>query len=172
MAQVAWLGPIWVLLGAIVFISGLRAAGSTRAMRTGRFALALLYIGAGAVVNLGFLLSGADYADFGDGSYIPFVRDTWASLVVPNVVFFISLLIAFETAVGVLALRGGRSTQLGLIGAIGFHIALLSFGWGFYIWSVPMLVALALLLRAEQRSTSGFSSRRTFVATTASVATQ
>ena len=49
-----------------------------------------------------------------------------------------------------LVLVGGRWTELGLVGTIVFHIALLSFGWGFYLWSVPMLVALTLLLRAQR----------------------
>ncbi len=52
---------------------------------------------------------------------------------------------------GLLVLSGGRRAQLGLVGAIGFVIALLSFGWIFYAWSIPMLVAFVLLLRAEHR---------------------
>ena len=44
-----------------------------------------------------FLATGEDYGDFADGAYIPLVRDTWQSLVVPNHHIFISLLIAFET---------------------------------------------------------------------------
>jgi hypothetical protein len=83
------------------------------------------------------------------------VRDTWRTLVVPNHVLFISILIVYEAAVGLLVLSGGRRAEVGLIGAIGFHIALLSFGgWGFYLWSIPMLVALSLLLRAQHRHTS------------------
>ena len=86
-----------------------------------------------------------------DGAYIPFVRETWRSLVVPNHGLFISLLIVFETAVGLLVLSGGKRTQLGLAAAIAFHIALLAFGWGFYLWSMPMIGALVLLLRAERQ---------------------
>jgi hypothetical protein len=82
------------------------------------------------------------------------VRDTWRSLVVPNHVLFISILVVFELAVGVLVLSGGHRSQYGLLGAIAFHVLLLSFGWGFYLWSIPMLVALALLLRAQRRSRS------------------
>ena len=52
---------------------------------------------------------------------------------------------------GLLVLSGGRRAQLGLVGAIGFVIALLPFGWIFYAWSIPMLVAFVLLLRAEHR---------------------
>jgi hypothetical protein len=45
--------------------------------------------------------------------------------VAPNQLLFIGLLVAFEAVVGVLILSGGRRTQLGLLGAIGFHAALL-----------------------------------------------
>ena len=147
---------VWLILGGITFAAAVRAARSPRARRAGRLAVGVLYIGAGALVNAAFLARGDDYEKFADGSYIHYVRDTWRSLVVPNHDVFISTLIVYELAVGVLVLSGGRRTQLGLVGALGFHVALLSFGWGFYLWSLPMLVALALLLRAERQSaTSG-----------------
>ena len=66
--------------------------------------------------------------------------------------FFISLLVIFEAAVGVLILSGGRRTQLGLIGAIGFHVALWLFGWGVPTYALIMVPALILLLRAERRA--------------------
>ena len=51
---------------------------------------------------------------------------------------------------GLLALRGGRWTQWALAAAIAFHVGLLSFGWGFYLWSIPMISAFVLLLRAAR----------------------
>jgi hypothetical protein len=71
-------------------------------------------------------------------------------LVVPQHVFFSALLVLFE-AVGVLVLSGGRTRQTGLVAAIGFHVALVSFGWWYYLWSVPMVAAPSRLLRAERR---------------------
>lgn len=142
----------WVVLGVVVVWAGVRSRADLGALRVGRYALAALYLGAGALVNAVFVLRGDDYADFASGSYLPFVRDTWESLVVPNHHFFIGvLLVGFEAAVGVLALLGGRRAVLALVGAIGFHVALLSFGWGFFLWSVPMLVGLSLLLSAQLR---------------------
>ena len=142
----------WVLLGVVVVWAGVRSRTDLRALRVGRLALGALFLGAGALVNAFFVLRGDDYADFASGSYLPFVRDTWASLVVPNHTLFLGvLLVAFEAAVGVLALLGGRRAVLALIGAIGFHVALLSFGWGFYLWSLPMLAGLVLLLKAQRR---------------------
>jgi hypothetical protein len=71
--------------------------------------------------------------------------------VAPHQGIFITLLIVFEAAVGVLILSGGRRTHVGLVGAIGMHVGLLAFGWTMSLWSVLMLVALGLLLRAERR---------------------
>ena len=142
---------IWVGCAVVIISAALKAHRSERAARTGRIGVAVLFLAAGALVNAVFLVTGNDYAKFADGSYIPFVRDTWRSLVVPNHHFFISLLVAFEAAVGVLVLSAGKRAQLGLAAAIAFHVALLSFGWGFYLWSVPMIGALSLLLGAERR---------------------
>jgi hypothetical protein len=143
---------VWVSCAAVIVASAIVCRRRPRALVVARAAMATLFIGAGAAVNAFFLLRGDDYSEFADGSYVAFVRDTWRSLVVPNHDVFISVLIAFELAVGILVLLGGRSTRVAYVAAIGFHIALLSFGWGFYLWSIPMLVALVTLLLAEGRS--------------------
>jgi DNA-binding transcriptional LysR family regulator len=85
-----------------------------------------LFVAGGALFNTLKFASGGDYASFADDSYVAFVADTWRSLVAPNLYVFIPLLIAFEVAVGVLLLTGGRRTQLALVGAIGFHLGLFS----------------------------------------------
>ena len=140
---------VWVGSGAAVVVTALRSRHDRRALGAARRSVAVLYLGAGAIVNALMLASGEDYEDFADASSIAFVRHTWRSLVVPNHHFFISALIAFEAAVGLLALAGGRRTQLALVAAMAFHVALLVFGWGFAAWSVPMLAALGTLLRSE-----------------------
>lgn len=148
----ALLASAWLLLGLTVVVAALRARHHPRARLLGRGATALLYIPAGAVVNSAFLLAGTDYSGFAAGSPSPFVRETWESLVVPHHDVFIGLLVAFELAVGVLVLVGGRATQVALLAAIGFHVALMSFGVGFWLWSVPMVAGFTLLLRAERRA--------------------
>jgi hypothetical protein len=105
----------------------------------------------GALVNAVFLATGEDDADFADAAHILFVRDTWSDLVVPNHYVFISALIIFEAVVGVLTLAGGKRAQVGLAAAMAFHDALLSFGWGFYVWSIPVIGSLSLLLRARRQ---------------------
>lgn len=145
---------IWVVCGVAVVVAAVRSRTRTAALRLGRRAMAALYLGAGAGVNALMLGRGDDYATFADGSYLPFVRDTWRSLVAPNHHAFISVLIAFELAVGVLVLLGGTRTQVAYGAAIAFHVALLTFGWGFYLWSLPMLAAMTTLLRHERRPTA------------------
>lgn len=147
MLQLAWLG-----FGLVILVASLFAYRSRRALLIGRVALAALYLVAGAAVNFVFLVRGDDYSAFADGSYIPFVRETWRAVVAPQQMIFISLLILFEAAVGVLLLVGGRWAQLGLVSAMGFHVALVTFGWWYYLWSITMLVAMVLLLRAQRRA--------------------
>lgn len=113
-------------------------------------AVSALWVLAGAAVNALFLARGDDYSGFADGASTSFVRDTWESVVVPHHVLFIGLLIAFEAAVGALVLVEGRVRQTALVPLIGFNVALVSFGWGFLLWSVPMVVALSLLWRADR----------------------
>jgi hypothetical protein len=141
---------VWVTLTVTIFVSALLAGRSRMAMYVGRAAIAALWIGAGALFNALNLATGASYKGFADSSYIPFVRDTWRSVVGAHQFIFIPLLVAFEASVGILVLSGGRRTQLGLVGVMGFVIALLSFGWAYYAFSIPMLVAFVLLLRAER----------------------
>lgn len=141
---------IWVACAVVIVTAAARAGHHPSALVTGRRALAVLYLGAGAAVNAFFLARGDDYERFADGAYVSYVRRMWRSLVVPDHHLFIGALIAFEAAVGVLALIGGRRTQLAYALAIAFHVALLSFGWGFYLWSLPMIAALATLLHAER----------------------
>jgi len=142
---------VWLACAVVIITAALRAKANKQAAKTGRIAVAVLYLAAGALVNAALLAAGEHYADFADASYIPFVRDTWRDVVVPNHYLFIAMLIGFEAAVGVLVLHGGRRAQLGFVAAIAFHVALLSFGWGFYLWSIPMIGALGLLLRAERQ---------------------
>jgi hypothetical protein len=146
---------LWASLGVATIVAAIRSRHGEQAVLAGRVILSALFVGAGALVNLALLLGGEDYADFAEGSFIPFVRETWASLVVPNVGIFIPILIAFETFVGITVLMGRRWTQAALVAAIGFHVALMAFGVGFFIWSVPMIAALATLLRRELRAESG-----------------
>jgi hypothetical protein len=146
---IGWVLPVvWAGLGAVIVTCSLRAARSRRAYAIGVSAVSVLWVVAGAAANAFFLARGADYSGFADGASTSFVRQTWESLVVPHHGLFIGLLIGFEAIAGALVLVGGAVRQWTLVVLIGFTVALVSFGWGFLIWSVPMVVALSLLWRA------------------------
>ncbi|HEX5191079.1 MAG TPA: hypothetical protein VFW16_16175 [Streptosporangiaceae bacterium] len=90
------------------------------------------------------------YDSFAKGSWWPFVTHAWHSVFVPNVGYFIALLIAFEAAVGLLILSR-RYRRIGIAAAIAFNAALILFGWGFCIWSVPAIALLAWFWHLESR---------------------
>jgi hypothetical protein len=139
---------IWATLGVVILVSAVGARRSAVALQVGLIAVAALFVLAGALVNAAYLARGDDYATFAGGAQLAFVRDTWAALVVPHHHLFIGLLVAFEATVGVLVLLGRRARRLGLAAAIAFHALLVPFGWGFALWSAPMVLALVLLWRA------------------------
>jgi hypothetical protein len=99
------------------------------------------------------LAYGDTYAGFADEAHFGWVTSAWRAVVVPNHYLFIGLLVAFEAVVGVLILSGGRRTQLGLVAALGFHLALWLFSWMITIYSLVMVPVLVLLLLAERRAT-------------------
>ena len=151
----------WLVLGGVTFVAALRAGSSPRAMYVGRAALGVLFIVFGAMVNAIYLIAQPEYyASFADASPFPFVTDTWNTLVLPHQNFFITALIIFEATMGVLILSGGRRTQLGLVGLIGFHVGQLAFGGVLWPWAAVMLTALVLLLRAERKAAPGLAARR------------
>ena len=146
---------LWVIIEATILGAAVWAWRSRRAMHVGRIAAGALFLVGGALFNALNLATGGDYGDFADGSYIPFVRDMWESLVASRQWFFIPLLVVFEAAVGVLLFSGGRKTQLGYVAAIAFHVALMLFGWIFYPASIAMILSFGLLLRAERKWAAG-----------------
>jgi hypothetical protein len=147
--RIGWVLPVvWAGLGAVIVTCSLRAARSRRAYLTGVSAVSVLWVVAGAAVNALFLARGDDYSGFANGASTSFVREPWQSVVVPHHDLFIGLLIGFEAVAGALVLVEGAVRQWTLVVLIAFTVALVSFGWGFLIWSVPMVVALSLLWRA------------------------
>ncbi|MGZ8738347.1 MAG: hypothetical protein ACXWW7_14375 [Nocardioides sp.] len=141
----------WLVLGVVIVVGALRAERSQAAFRVAIASVAALFIGAGAVVNAAFLLAGRSYSGFADASSFEFVTSTWQSLVVPHEGFFITLLVVFEASMGVLVLLGGRGRRVALLTLSAFLVALLAFSWWYAAWSVPMVTAFLLLLRADRK---------------------
>jgi len=149
-----WLLPVtWATLGTTIVVSGVRARRSDRALALGIAAVSVLWLLGGAAANAAMLVDGTTYTGFADGSAIPFVTDTWESLVVPHHHVFIGLLIAGEALAGLLVLVAGRVRQVVLLALVAFNATLVVFGWGFAIWAVPVVTGLVLLFRAERSTT-------------------
>jgi hypothetical protein len=160
MEENIWVQIFWVVCVATAIVASVLAIWRPRARYVGRVAVGVLMLLGGAVFNAVNLALG-DYAGFADQAHFGWVTDTWRAVVAPNQYLFIGLLVAFEAVVGVLILSGGRRTQLGLVGAIGFHLALWLFGWFVTIYSLIMLPTLLLLLRAERHAAGPPASRST-----------
>ncbi|HEU4422276.1 MAG TPA: hypothetical protein VFR67_07005 [Pilimelia sp.] len=142
---------LWLVCAAATVIAAVLAGRSRRARYVGRTAVGILFIVGGALLHVINLMTGSNYSGFADPAFFSWVTDAWESVVVPNPVLFIGLLVVFEATVGVLSLSGGRRTQLGYAGVIAFYSVLWLFGPE--IWFVLiMLPAMLLLLRAERHA--------------------
>ena len=144
---------VFFALAIPAFIADVLAGVSDRARHIGRICTGLLMLLGGAAVNAISLAVGVDYADFADDAKFGWVTDAWRAIVPGQDVLLIGLLVVFEAAVGVLILSGGRLAQVGLVGAIAFHVCLaLFFSWFFTVYGLAMLLPLVMLLRAERRA--------------------
>jgi hypothetical protein len=145
---------VWLVLGATITVAGLRAPHHERLRRVAVVAVAVMWVVGGALVNLLTLVQRGDYAGFADGSPSAFVTDTWESLVVPHAPVVIGLLVAFEAVVGLLVLVPGATRQAALALLVAFDLLLVTFGWGFLLWTVPVTAGL-LGLRYAERNDAG-----------------
>jgi hypothetical protein len=151
MNEILWVQIFWSACMAVAIVAAVLAHRSRRGRYVGRAAVGLLMLAGGALVNAANLATRGDYARLAGNAHFGWVTTAWRSIVAPNQLLFIGLLVVFEAAVGVLILSGGRRTQLGYVGSLGFHLALCLFGWFVTIYALVILPVLALLLHAERR---------------------
>ena len=158
--QIMWFGT-----GIAIIIAGVFAGRSKLARYVGRVALFILFAIAGAMMHFIAIFSGLEttdfYVTFADTAHFDWVTDAWRAVFVPNQALFVALLAVFELIVGVLIISGGRRTQVGLIGAIAFHLALWLFGGIQLAWTLVMVPFKVLLLRAELRAEAKPAPRET-----------
>ena len=96
------------------------------------------------------------YRHFADQALFDFVRVGWLEIVMAAPAVYGLLLMAGEVTAGTLLLVGGRPARAGWAAVIAFHLLLLVFGWGFWLWSVPALAVLVPLARRDRPRTEGF----------------
>lgn len=143
---------LWTFCGIATLPAAVLASRSTRWRYLGRAAVGVLFIFGGALAHVVNLVTHAHYASFADLALFAWVTHAWRTVVPPNYVVLIGLLAAFEAAVGVLVISGGRRTQVGYAAVITFYLALWLFGWIETAWCVVMIPAMVLLLLAERRA--------------------
>lgn len=112
-------------------------------------------------VHLGIVAADPEtYRHFADSGLFGFVREGWQDIFMSSPEVFGLLLAAGETILGVLLLLGGRAALVGWAGVITFHLLLMLFGLGVWLWCIP---ALALLVHLARQDTTARWSRVTTV---------
>ena len=96
-----------------------------------------------------------EYRTFADASFWEFVSTTWHDVVMADPYVWFLMLAAGEITLGLLLLHGGRPARWGWVGVIAFHVLLMSFGFGFWLWSLPALAFLVPAARADWASLAG-----------------
>jgi hypothetical protein len=105
-------------------------------------------------VHVGLVSADTDvYRRFADEALFGFVRDGWQDIFMAQPALFGLLLAAGEITLGVLLLRGGRAATVGWAGVVAFHLLLMLFGLGIWVWCLPALALLVLLARRDHTST-------------------
>ena len=103
-----------------------------------------------AGINIGIVVSDSEvYRHFADQGLFSFVRNGWLDIVMTAPGVWIGLLAAGEIAIGLALLAGGRWTLPGYAAIVAFHLALVLFGWWILVWSGPVLLLMALVIRRE-----------------------
>ncbi len=120
-------------------------SGRSRRGVLARKAVGGFYLFTGGV-HLGIVAAGPEfYRHFADGALFDFVASGWQEIFMTHPVAWGLVMAAGETSLGLLLLSGGRRAKWGLAGVIAFHLALMLFGWGFWVWSAPALAFLILV---------------------------
>ncbi len=91
----------------------------------------------------------SSYRHFADAAVMAWVERGWNEVFMANPRVWGLAVAAGELMLGLLLLRGGYAAKVGWLGVIGFHLALVLFGWGFLIWSAPALAVLMVLTRRD-----------------------
>lgn len=106
-----------------------------------------------AGIHAGIVAADAQfYRPMAEQSPWGFVRVGWAEIFMAHPHGWGLFAAALEAFLGVLLLTGGRASRVGWVGIIAFQVALVLFGWGFLLWSVPFGMLLVLGARHDWRS--------------------
>lgn len=108
-----------------------------------------------AGVHLGLVAADPGvYRQFADDALFGFVRSGWREVFMADPAFWGLCVMAGELVLGALLLIGGRAATVGWVGVLTFHVLLMLFGPGFWLWSVPAVALLLFLARRDLGATT------------------
>jgi hypothetical protein len=103
-----------------------------------------------AGVNTGMVLADpSSYEAFADSAALDVVRRQWDQVVMADPTFWLLALAVGEAVIGTLLLLGGRYARAGWIGVIVFHLLLMGFGPGIWLYCLPVLALLVPAAHAD-----------------------
>lgn len=118
------------------------ASAETRVARAIRIATGAVFLWSSGV-HVGIVAADSElYRNVADGAWLPGIRSAWADVFMAHPVFWGLMIALGELAIGAALLTGRRWTRYGLTGAAGFHVGLMTLGWGYWLWSLPVLAIL------------------------------
>jgi hypothetical protein len=101
-------------------------------------------------IHLGIVAADPEYyRPFGDDGLFGFVRTGWSEIFMAQPVFWGLMMALGESTLGVLLLAGGRPARVGWLGVVAFHLLLMLFGFGYWLWCLPALAVLVTLARRD-----------------------
>jgi hypothetical protein len=113
-----------------------------------------------AGINIGLVVGDSSvYRHFADKGLFPFVRTGWRDIVMAHPGVWIGLLAAGEIAIGLAFLARGSWPRAAYVAAVCFHLALMLFGWGVWLWAVPALALLVYAARTDDRPATSVEPR-------------
>ena len=102
-----------------------------------------------AGINFGLAVGDPQtYDSFAQAAHFDWVSQAWQTAFMAQPAMWATLLGLGEVVLGIALLAGGRWSLLGYLGVIAFHLALLLFGWGVWLWAVPVLIVVGPVARA------------------------
>ena len=121
-------------------------------MKIARIVFGILYLG-GALANIILtVINGPEsYHSFFDATFIPFYLEAWEAIVVPNMILFITLTIAFEIFLGLLFIIKRKYMKIALVLGIIFCLGTTPVMIEAIYTNVPLALIQAFLLWKELR---------------------
>ena len=115
-----------------------------------RIAFGVLFLWSSGV-HVGIVASDPElYRDVADAAWLPGIATAWQDVFMAHPAFWGLMVALGEFVIATGLLTGGRAARYGLAGAAAFHVGLMTLGWGYWMWSVPVL---AILLGPGGRTT-------------------